>query len=497
MKKKLLAVCALALVSVLCVALVACNNDENSTEAASFVSLDINPSVELTLDKNNNVLSVYAANEDAQVLLYGENDIVGMTVEEAVDKITSLAIELGYINEDNEVVQTSVTAVNGSDALLEKVNAQISATATKLNASISVSGADAYSLLRKLEQVKAQYPDNQKIQALTPDQFKLVISASESGNITVEAAVELNTKDLINAVSSAHETAEAYATEAYEKAKVEAQNAYDKALGLVTDGIYTTYYTFNHPSKAYYGLAYQGYKTTARGLNALASVLEFAEDLAVQPIDDAKANDIATLLGATVDDLKNADGEVTLKSIEAYADKKFKNSEAGEQLEKLKADLGEALDSLESEIKAKIDELSQQYAPQITIIANSMSTVIDGIKQLEAIIPEPYLTQIRTLRQDLTDVAQETLNIISDLKITSLELRTLADTLFEKSDAALRQIETDLTAEELEEIAELQQQAIDGISNAKTQMDEAIANAKQAAKDYLEQIKNERKQTEA
>ena len=40
-------------------------------EANSFVALDINPSVEMVVDSNDKVVSVYGSNEDGQVLLYG------------------------------------------------------------------------------------------------------------------------------------------------------------------------------------------------------------------------------------------------------------------------------------------------------------------------------------------------------------------------------------------------------------------------------------------
>ena len=67
MKRKILAtVIILCMAFAACFALVACAPDEQ--KAASFVSLDINPSIELTLDSHDKVLSVRGANEDGQVL---------------------------------------------------------------------------------------------------------------------------------------------------------------------------------------------------------------------------------------------------------------------------------------------------------------------------------------------------------------------------------------------------------------------------------------------
>jgi len=327
----------------------------------------------------------------------GEDSVIGMSVENAVSKITQLSVELGYINEDNKVVQTSVSASANAEKLQSKINAQITATATGLDMEISCSVADAYSLLRKLENVKAQYPDNEKIQAMTPQQFKLVISASETGEITIEAAAELNTQQLVKLVTEAHKNAEQFATDAYLKAKTAANDAYDKAVGAAIDGIYTSYYMAHHPMNAYYGLAYQGYKTSARGLNALADTLDFIEDVCDYPLDEAQISAISQALGLgdNVDALKNSDGEITVKSVEAYADKTFKNTQASQELEAMKAQLTAALSDAENVVQQKINELSKEYEPQISAVTATINTALNG---LEAFIPAGILPQIQQMQ---------------------------------------------------------------------------------------------------
>ena len=64
-----------------------CAAKEGKDEGAvSYVGIDVNPSVSLMLDKNNKVVSVIAENEDAQVLLYGEASLVGMSAEDAAKR---------------------------------------------------------------------------------------------------------------------------------------------------------------------------------------------------------------------------------------------------------------------------------------------------------------------------------------------------------------------------------------------------------------------------
>lgn len=497
MKKKLVAASALLCAGVMTFSLAACKTDKSGDgSAASYVSLDINPSIELTLDKNDKVISVHGANEDGQVLLYKEEGIVGADVETAVAKITSLAVELGYLDENNKVVETSATGAdaNSSQKLLEKVNAKVTATADSLNLNVSCDGEGAYSLLRKYEQLKAKYPESEAIKSLTPDKLKLVLAASEDGSITVEAAAELDTSELIKKVSESHKQAEEFATVAYNKAKQAAFSLYDVAVGDVCDGIYTTYYTLHHPYNAYYGYSYQSYKYSARVLHTVSDALVYVEKACEYPLDEAQITSAATALGlsADVSALKNSDGEITVNSIYAYADKQFKNSEASAQLEKMKADLSAALDEVEEQLQTEIDRASEKYKTQIEAVKAQLDSAVTSINGMLALIPEGVKAQVQSVVDDCKELSAAVVKIVEDGKITSTEVRALAERFEEKSKSTLGVIESDLTEEELEEVKKLQSDAESKLSAAKTKMEEAVAQAEQQARAKLEQLKAER-----
>ncbi|MDD4840219.1 MAG: hypothetical protein PHE93_06115 [Clostridia bacterium] len=79
----------------------------------TYLSIDINPSIEIVADSSDIVKEARALNADATLLLYGEN-LVGMTLEDAATRVVTLAVELGYIDAsatDNEV---SLLAINDS-----------------------------------------------------------------------------------------------------------------------------------------------------------------------------------------------------------------------------------------------------------------------------------------------------------------------------------------------------------------------------------------------
>lgn len=494
-KKTLTAVGAVACAAIMCVPFAACTKNEGSAEAVSFVSMDINPSIELTLDKNDRVISVYGANEDAQVLLYGENGIAGEKVETAVAKITDLAVELGYLDKDNTVIQTSVTSLkSGAEQLLDKVNAKITAAAGDKQLSISCTGEQAYSLLRKLDSLKAQYPDSAAIQALTPERFKLVISATEDGEISIEAAAKMNDEQLVKYVSEAHAKVKEYATEAYNKAKSIADGVYEKAVSAAMDGIYTTYYTLKHPAGAYSGMAYGGFKTGATATRVLADTLYYAEKVSEYPLDEAQISAISEALGlgADVSALKNSDGEITVKSIEAYADKAFKNSNAAAELEEVKARLTEALGEAETQIQQKVDEVCAQYGSELEAIKSAMDGVAESINALGALVPPAVKEQFTAMVNDFKEVSGEVVNILKDGKITSEEVRSLSKKLDEKAAAVLVKIEGELTEEELKEVKELQDKALEKLSSDKKQYDDAVAKAESEARKKLAELKAKR-----
>ncbi len=63
--------------------------------------IDINPSIDLMLDENDEVVWVLAKNKHAEILLSGEN-FVGKHVKDATDKIIKLAARAGYFSTSPE-----------------------------------------------------------------------------------------------------------------------------------------------------------------------------------------------------------------------------------------------------------------------------------------------------------------------------------------------------------------------------------------------------------
>ncbi len=83
----------------------------NKRNAVSFITIDINPSVELALNEKNQVIEVLPLNEDADVILSGLK-LIGLSIEEASEQIIKAASETGYIedlSDNNNVIITSTS----------------------------------------------------------------------------------------------------------------------------------------------------------------------------------------------------------------------------------------------------------------------------------------------------------------------------------------------------------------------------------------------------
>ncbi|MBE5734459.1 MAG: hypothetical protein E7347_05375 [Clostridiales bacterium] len=364
MKKTLISILGVALAFVVCFSAFGCTGE--TAQASSFVSVDINPSIELTLDQNDKVLSVRGTDEDGQVLLYSETGLVGVDVEKAIEKITELAVELGYLSQDNKVVNTSVSAKSKdlADKIKNKVNAKI--TATVGDFTVTIDEEQAYSLLRKFEQFKLDYPEYADISI---DQFKLALSASETGEISLEVAVGLDAKDLIKIVSDAHKALKDYATEEYLKAKHDAEKEFNDNVSHIIDNVYNDFNLVQ-------GEIYKKYIQATRELEGILKSLRF-EKIGAYELTTDQVNQIVLALGLdNSEPLKNLDGKVTLDSVYGYLDKTLKNMNEQDATQ-LKTAIEQTIAQIEASAKAGLKQTLDEHVQMVEELINNIN--IDGV----------------------------------------------------------------------------------------------------------------------
>ncbi|MDP3130688.1 MAG: hypothetical protein Q8N15_05060 [Bacillota bacterium] len=90
----------------------------------TYVTLDINPSIDLTISGNDKVLDANALNEDGELLLL-ELDLIGETSADAIEMIIDKAIDLGFIDIEAAETLVSVSTISANAELGETVRTRI------------------------------------------------------------------------------------------------------------------------------------------------------------------------------------------------------------------------------------------------------------------------------------------------------------------------------------------------------------------------------------
>ena len=90
------------------------------TECTALVSVDINPSIEISINKDEKIVAVQAKNEDG-IKLLSNLDLKEMKLVDGVNKIIATAKEMGYMDESKKVVLVSAALYSsvGADASSE------------------------------------------------------------------------------------------------------------------------------------------------------------------------------------------------------------------------------------------------------------------------------------------------------------------------------------------------------------------------------------------
>jgi len=101
--------------------IVGCQDLQASEEV--YVTVDINPSVELIVSPREKVIYANPLNEDGELLLLNLT-LVGLDLDVALELIIDEAIALGFIDIESEETIVSIDVISKDSALGEKVRAQ-------------------------------------------------------------------------------------------------------------------------------------------------------------------------------------------------------------------------------------------------------------------------------------------------------------------------------------------------------------------------------------
>lgn len=163
-----------------------------SQTASAYVTVDINPSLELTINEDRDVIGFTPLNEDGKQVLASMN-LIGESVEEAVEAFTESAREGGFLQDNAEIVITASAGADSEEAAQDDLNmddledqlvAAVHDSANRHNLHVSVESLQVSKDLRNASHDVG----------LSPGKYALYLTAQANGiDVTVD---ELKTQPI-------------------------------------------------------------------------------------------------------------------------------------------------------------------------------------------------------------------------------------------------------------------------------------------------------------
>ena len=188
-------ICTLLTLSLGVFALASCTGGDGDGEELNYVSLRINPEIELLCDNSGEVVSVNAVNEDGEIVLESV-DLMGMDIADASATFAEAVDDLGYINEDGSE-NTVFVGVEGADssAIEEKINKNIRSYFDNngINGKVSKETLD-------------KYADKAAEWGVSNGHVKLIMRALDANpDLTDADVIHLEVKDIMKLIKSGNE----------------------------------------------------------------------------------------------------------------------------------------------------------------------------------------------------------------------------------------------------------------------------------------------------
>ena len=158
-------------------------------EAAAIVCIDVNPSIELSVNKHDKVTSAVALNEDAQVVLNGM-DLKNVDLDIALNAIMGALLKNGYLDEVYNAVNICVEENDTERAteLGEKVSSEISSI---FNENDLIGGVNTQLLAKDSETKKLA-----DSYGISVGKLNLAQQVAENMNLALDVAVTFSISEL-------------------------------------------------------------------------------------------------------------------------------------------------------------------------------------------------------------------------------------------------------------------------------------------------------------
>ncbi len=215
-----------------------------NTRVCATVALDVNPSIELNVNRRERVVSVSPINNDGKQIL-GDMDLTGSDLQVAVNALVGSMLRQGYLSELSNSILISVDSSDPSEsaALQERLTQEVAA----LLDTNSFSGA----VLSQTVTTDAELSSLAEQYGLTPGKAQLIRRITESHpQHTFEDLAGLSVNELNLLLSSAPNAAESSASSAVSSTGRASDRAYigsEQALSIALTAAGLTESEIVHP----------------------------------------------------------------------------------------------------------------------------------------------------------------------------------------------------------------------------------------------------------
>jgi hypothetical protein len=193
MKKLIFGIVGVLLAVAMTLSFASCNMGEKNDDILNYVSIKINPAIELVTSGRNKVLAVYAANEDAEILL-AETDLLEMSAEDAIASIIALAVEAGYLEKDHEAKEIFIGVI-GNEKYENKALKLCNQLKERARKALKNKGINA----KVSEQALNQYAQQAMEQGVSVGKMKMMLRAIElNSSLEIAELKKMEIKELIS-----------------------------------------------------------------------------------------------------------------------------------------------------------------------------------------------------------------------------------------------------------------------------------------------------------
>lgn len=162
-------------------------------QAIAYVALDINPSIELAVDKNINIIKAQGLNDEGSQVV-SRTDVSGMNLYEGLPVLVQQAIRDGYLAEEQDnVVLTTITTVK------DQPTSQISKHKVEVAIKEPIKELQNISASVVIEESDMDNRDGAQRVGLSTGKYLLYQAAQEQGcKVTLEEVKNQNIQQLIS-----------------------------------------------------------------------------------------------------------------------------------------------------------------------------------------------------------------------------------------------------------------------------------------------------------